>query len=130
MSQSSEIQEPLKDEGAAHPVANCWRPTLQEIVKSFSQADYRLKAKPMSVEPVSAAVAAQIENFIANYGEMLSELPDETWRSSVSQWMGTYWDVLVDLWTIESGESDMVLNVRVFEVGNVYRFEIVSVHVP
>ena len=29
--------------------------------------------------------------------------------------MGTHWDVLVDLWTVEAGESNLVLCVRVFE---------------
>jgi hypothetical protein len=38
--------------------------------------------------------------------------------------------VLVDLWTLESGESDMVLSARVFEVTNGFQIEIDSVHVP
>lgn len=50
--------------------------------------------------------------------------------SSVSQWMGTHWEVLVDLWTIESGRSDLVLTVFVLETTDGFRFEIDSVHVP
>lgn len=44
--------------------------------------------------------------------------------------MISHWDVLVDLWTVESGASDLVLFARVFEVENGFRFEIASVHVP
>lgn len=42
----------------------------------------------------------------------------------------TYWDVLVDVFTVEEGRSDLVLFARVFERGDGYRFEIASVHVP
>jgi len=62
--------------------------------------------------------------------ETLAELPDETWATSVSQWMGTHWEVLVDLWTVESGKSDLVLDARVFEQETGFRIEIHSVYVP
>jgi len=41
-----------------------------------------------------------------------------------------YWDVVVDLWTAESGCSDLALFVRVFEEKDGFRMEIHSVHVP
>jgi hypothetical protein len=44
--------------------------------------------------------------------------------------MGTRWDVLIDLWTVESGRSDLVLDARVFEVPSGYRYEIHLVYVP
>jgi hypothetical protein len=44
--------------------------------------------------------------------------------------MRTYWDVLVDLWTVESGRSDLALILRVYESEEEFRFEIESVHVP
>lgn len=130
MTPADELQGPLKDEDSAHPVACAWRPTLREIVKSLSRGDYNLTARSQSVAPILAGTADQIKKYIADYGETLIELPDEAWETSVAQWMGTYWDVLVDLWTAESGESDMALSVRVFEVDGAFRFEIVSVHVP
>ena len=65
-----------------------------------------------------------------NYGETLADLPDEAWETSIAQWMGTHWDVLLDLWTVESGRSDMALCARVFEEEDGFRFEIDSVHVP
>jgi len=44
--------------------------------------------------------------------------------------MGSYWDAIVDLWTAESGKSDLVLTVRVFEEGDGSRFEVNGVYVP
>ena len=44
--------------------------------------------------------------------------------------MESHWGVLVDLWTKESGKSDLVLGLRVFEEGGAIRFEVDSVHVP
>jgi hypothetical protein len=44
--------------------------------------------------------------------------------------MRGYWDVLVDLFTVEEGASDLVLAVGVYEKGSAYIFEVQSVHVP
>ncbi len=122
--------KPLKDEEREHPVAGVWRPTLREIAKALMEGDYFLSRGIAAVAPVTNATAAQIRASISNYGETLAELPEDNWNSSVSQWMETYWDVIVDLWTRESGRSDMILSVRVFETSDGYLFEIDSVHVP
>ena len=71
-----------------------------------------------------------MKRYLADYGETLIDLPDETWETSVSQWMGPHWDVLVDLWTAESGRSDLVLHVQVFETRSGFRVEIHAVYVP
>ncbi len=120
----------LKDEDAAHSVATAWRATLSDIVRAFVAKDYTLRRRPASVAPVGPVVADQIREYIADYGETLIEVPDDTWNTSVSQWTGDHWQVLVDLWTVESGESDMAMSVRVFEVDGGFRVEIDSVHVP
>lgn len=64
------------------------------------------------------------------YGARLASLPEEAWNTSVCQWMVGYWDVLVDLFTIDEGLSDLVLAVRVYEDGVGYSFKIQSVYVP
>ena len=130
MNEFGKPQEPVKDENTAHPIASAWRATLRDIVEAFVQGDYALARGLHSVAPVSPATAEQIRRYIADYGETLVELPDETWETSVSQWMGTHWEVLIDLWTIESGESDMVLSARVFAMEDGFQIEIDSVHVP
>lgn len=130
MPEAKQVYEPVKDEDSAHPVASAWRQTFQNIVKAFVRGDYGIVAGLDSVAPLSPRDADQIRSYIADYGETLVDLPDASWETSIAQWMGGYWDVLVDLWTVESGASDMVIAARVFEVGNGFRIEIHSVHVP
>jgi hypothetical protein len=128
--ESSQDQAPVKDENASHPVASAWRAALRAVVQAFVQGDYTLARGIPSVEPVVSATAKRIRGYIASYGETLADLPDDTWRTSVSQWMGDHWEVLVDLWTRESGASDLVLSARVFETHEGFRIEVDSVYVP
>ncbi len=123
-------QEPVKDIDEEHPIAVAWRHTLQEIVHALVEGDYGLSRGIASVAPVDEATAEQIRGYVSQYGETLIELPDETWSTSVAQWMGTHWDALVDLWTRQSGRSDMILAFSAFETREGFRFEIDSVHVP
>jgi hypothetical protein len=83
-----------------------------------------------AVEPVSPDVAAQIVEYIADYGETLLPLPAQTWDTSVTLWQRDYWDVLVDLWTEPGRRSDLVLHVEVREAGDSYRFRVGLVYVP
>lgn len=123
--------EPSKDLDNEQPIPESWRPTLRRIVQDFARGRYDLAPGLASVAPVSPSTAEQIRAYVADYGQTLIDLPDEAWDTSVCQWMETHWDILVDLWTAESGRSDMVLPARVFDVGGgEYRFEIDSVHVP
>jgi hypothetical protein len=71
-----------------------------------------------------------MKRYVADYGETLCDLPAETWTTSVAQWTGIHWDVLVDLWTVESERSDMVLHAFVSEVKNGFRIKIHLVYVP
>ena len=68
--------------------------------------------------------------YVADYGETLSTLPEETWNTSVVIWMESYWEVLVDLYTEESGLSDMVLHARVYPENSGYRIDPGLVCVP
>ena len=105
-----------------------WRPTLRNIVGRFARHEYPIEGFPFVV--VSPPVAKQIEEYIADHGETLLELPEESWGSSVAQWTESYWDALVDLWTAESGKSDLIMDVRVFEEGDGFRFEVNGIYVP
>jgi hypothetical protein len=103
---------------------------LRKIVDAFVRGDFALKKRIPLVAPVPPATARQMKKYVAEYGETLRALPDDTWSTSVAQWMGTRWEVLVDLWTVESGRSDMVLHVFVSEVKTGFRIEIHLVYVP
>jgi hypothetical protein len=119
---------PVKDENDAYPIAFAWKPALREIVKAFIREDYALTKPIESVAPIPANDADQIRKNIADYGETLTELPDEAWTTSVSRWKGGHFELLVDLWTVESGRSDLVLSARVLgreggfwiQIGSVY----------
>jgi hypothetical protein len=121
---------PVQDEEKAHPVAGAWRPAFHAIVESFVHGDYALSAGVPGVEPVTADTAEQIREFIADYVERLVPLPPETWETSCAQWMGTHWDVIVDLWTESEGRSDMILSARVTELDDEHRISIYLVYVP
>jgi len=82
------------------------------------------------VEPVSTDDAQHIRESIEGYGATLIELPDDAWRTSVAQWYGSHWDILVDLWTAEEGCSDLVLQGRVCESNGDISFRIHLVYVP
>jgi hypothetical protein len=121
--------DPEKDMTAAHAIATAWREPVRGIVAAFVAHDFSLLAGVPSVEPPTQRVADQVRQYLADYPETLVELPDEAWSTSVAQWMGTHWEALVDLWT-ESGLSDLVLALRVFEADAGFRFEIDGVYVP
>src|SRR5688572_22352056 len=110
-----------KDPDAEHPVPSAWRPTLHAIVAAFVRGDFALATPLPEVEPIDPVLAAQLRANVAAYGETLVELSDDTWTTSVCQWMETHWDVLVDLWTDGEGHSDLVLHAEVFEADEGYR---------
>jgi len=124
------VIEPLKDETRGNPVPSAWRETFRDIARALAAGDFNLAHVSPSAPPVSSTRAEQMRSYVTDYGETLDDLPDESWGRSVSQGMGAHWDVLVDLWTVESGASDLVLSVRVFETDDGFRFEVDSLHVP
>lgn len=130
MTDAAGFQEPIRDENAAHPVATVWRPTLKRVVEAFVAGDFQLRRGIESVIPPAPDVAEGIAVRVADYGETLIDLPEETWKSSIAQWMDPHWDLVIDLWTKEAGRSDLVLTAQVEEIDGEYRFEIDSVYVP
>ena len=123
---------PIKDPDNEHPVAESWRDTFRTIVARVVDGDYELRGIP-GVQPLSPEVGADVlRDRITNYdGVTLTELPDATWETSVAMWGGSdYWDVLIDLHTIEEGRSDLVLGARVTETSGGYSFEVHMIYVP
>jgi len=114
------------------PIPEVWRNTFSQIVEAFKDGDFRLQRGIARVFFASADCAAGIEENIRSYGCQLTGLPEEAWKTSACQWMRGYWDVLIDLYTIQEGASDLVLAVRVYEDENetAFLFKIQSVYVP
>lgn len=119
-----------KNEEEELPIPHVWRPTFKAIVSAFVRKDYRLGSSVKNVSPVSENRAEQIKEYVEDYGELLIELPEETWDTSVYICYGNYWNVLIDLYTKGEGLSDLVLNAEVGESNNEYLFEIKLVYVP
>lgn len=119
-----------KDEENQKPIPTAWRSTLVNIVEALKDGDYELKKGIKGVGRVSEKDALRIAGNIKSYGAQLTNLPEGTWDTSVCQWMRSYWDALIDLYTVEEGASDLALTVRVYETGTSYNFEVQSVHVP
>lgn len=119
-----------KDEHNERPIPSAWRSVFRNIVNAFVRQDYRLSSGVCGVAAVSDGTAKQIRDYIEEYGETLSELSDQTWDTSVCIWMGDRWDVLVDLWTISEGRSDLVLSAHVTESDKSFVFHIYMVYVP
>ena len=119
-----------KNEEEEGPIPHVWRPIFKKIVKSFVEEDYILSAEIKNVNPVSSDTAKQIKDYIEEYGEELIELPEETWNSSVYISYGSYWNVLIDLFTKEEGRSDLVLGAEVREKNKEYVIEVRLVYVP
>jgi len=122
--------EAVKDLEREHPIATAWRPALRSIVSAFVRDDYELTEVDPRVDPVSVETAAQMRAYVADYGETLVELPRDTWSTSVSIWYESHWHVIVDLWTRESGRSDMILDANVRETPDGFRIAVHLVYVP
>ena len=121
----------LKDEDNQTPIPTIWRNTFNSIVEALKEGDFKLELRINGVRPIPTKNSKMIARNILDYGDRLDSLLDETWHTSVCQWMLDYWDVYIDLFMIEEGASDLVLAVRVYEEGaSSYIFEVQSVHVP
>lgn len=119
-----------RDENSELPVPTEWRETILSIVARFADEDYELRCGVKGVLPVPSSDAAQIEKSIKSYGDKLAPLSPETWNTSIYQATAGGWEVLIDLYTVNEGASDLVLFIFVQETNTDYRFEVQSVHVP
>jgi len=120
----------LKDPEGQASIPSAWRGTLCLIANAVARGDYQKLAQSAAIRPIGEALIQEISQNVRDYGVQLTDLPEDTWRTSACQWMEIYWDVLVDLFSVEEGASDLALAVRVYEEGAGYSFEVQSVHVP
>jgi hypothetical protein len=121
---------PIRDRTRQHPVPSGWRPVFCGIVRDIAGGDFEFDDGDPQVLPIDVKTKNQIIRYVSEYGENIVNVPEESWKTSVCQWMGSHWQVLIDLWTSESGRSDLVLSACVIEDGAQYRFRIDGVYVP
>lgn len=117
--------EAQKNADASQPVPNVWRPSLAHLVEVI------LGKHPAEAQSSFAdADLTRWRRTIADYGVMIGGVSDESWETSVAQWMDGYWEVLIDLCTPNGARTDLVVFVRVVEDASDYKFSVDSVHVP
>ncbi|MET3137057.1 hypothetical protein AAKU61_001409 [Undibacterium sp. GrIS 1.2] len=126
----SAFEPVVKDDMNQRPVPSAWRGVFSDIVHAIKNGDLSLVGSINGVTAVSSEKASKITASIKNYGANLVDLSEETWSTSVCQWMGNRWDVLIDLYTVEEGASDLVLEARVYEKDTDHIFEVHFVCVP
>ena len=120
----------LKDEKNQQAIPMTWRAALSSMVEAIQADNFELLNNIEGIRSISKEGANRIQDNIEDYGCQLTCLSDATWNTSVCQWMNGYWEVLLDLCTVEEGLSDLALSLRVYEKGQGFEFEIISVHVP
>lgn len=122
----------IKCEDQELPVPTEWRKPLAHIVECLASGEFSKLPSLPAVTLWTEEVCRNIESYVRDYGCKLTSLPEESWRTSIYLWMesGGYWEVLVDLFTVEEECSDLVLFVRVYPREGSYVFQIQSVHVP
>lgn len=118
------------DEDNERPVPTEWRPYLCSIAEALRDGDYCLVGCLPGIKRLEASRAELIKDNIDEYGEALTALPEESWETSVCLWMDGYWQVAVDLFSEESGCTDLILDVRVYKENEGYRYETQLVYVP
>jgi len=119
-----------KDLTAQQPIPSSWRSTFAAIGTALKEQDFSLNRSIPGVPSLSPADAEAIQANIVDYGAQWVCVTEQSWLTSVCQWMDGYWEALVDLAT-DDGPSDLVLAARVTERGeDRYQFTVQMVYVP
>ncbi|KAF0174196.1 MAG: hypothetical protein FD124_1423 [Alphaproteobacteria bacterium] len=115
----------LKDADASHPVPTIWRSSLTHLVEMVAGMLPSEEPGPFAMDDL-----IRWRSNISRYGASIGGVPDESWETSVVQWMDGYWDVLVDLFSADGQRTDLVMSVQIFESESGYEFKVDSIHVP
>lgn len=126
----SEYIVAVEDDLASHPIATDWRPMFAEVVERFVKGDFSLSRPVSGVFPVDPDVATHNKDYVTSYGQPLANLIDKVWDSSCAQWMGSHWDIIIDLCTATEGISDLVLTGKVAKVDGKPMFTVGLIYVP
>lgn len=123
-----EVERNEDEEG---PVPTVWRNTLARMVDALCAHDYKFEQAIEGVPTPADGRDEQMQGFIAQYGQKLIPLPAETWETSCYRYeRHNRWSLIVDLYTVGEGRSDMILDVSVIEAEGGYSFVNPLVYVP
>ena len=113
------------------PIPSIWRDCIIQIVEAFKDKDFgRLNTLP-SVQCIDLAYASEIAENIDAYGAHLMSLAEEAWHTSVCLYMESEsWQAIIDLFTVEEGRSDLILDLFIVKKENQFIFQINNIYVP
>lgn len=113
------------------PIPSIWRDCIIQIVEAFKDKDFgRLNTLP-SVQCIDLAYASEIAENIDAYGAHLISLAEESWHTSVCIYMeNESWKAIIDLFTVEEGRSDLIIDLFIFKKENQFIFQINNIYVP
>ena len=113
------------------PIPSIWKDCIIQIVEAFKDKDLaRLNTLP-SVQCIDLAYASEIAENIDAYGAHLISLAEESWHTSVCIYMeNESWKAIIDLFTVEEGRSDLIIDLFIFKKENQFIFQINNIYVP
>ncbi len=115
---------PIKDLTKEYPIPNLWKDSITRVVKELSNGNFELTDAGKNVTLRSKDLVGINSDNVRDYGCALIPLLEQTWESSRTQWMGTYWEITIDLCTAEEGISDLNLTGRVYPSSLGFEYEI------
>jgi hypothetical protein len=111
------------------PIPNEWRKIIQKIVEEIKNKNYTNLSNLPDVF-VSEKDFDGMCSYLDEYGEELISLPEETWNTSVYLWFESHWELMIDLWTVSEGLSDMIIKIEILKIGANYSFKNLMIYVP
>lgn len=99
---------------------------VRQVVTFLAQTDYS------AIERLSGGVrmsSADLEEVVRQYGRTIVMPPMNAKWDVVAHDDGTGWSVVVPMWTVEEGRSDLSLSLLVYNNGQNFRIEVEDLHV-
>ncbi|MDT9591755.1 hypothetical protein RDV89_01655 [Nocardioides zeae] len=118
------------DDDDERPVPEAWRSAISELVECLVVRDKSLVSSIPQVEPISWDTWNACLSYMKEYGGTLVTLPQAAWLTSVAIRYDEEWRCLVDLWTSEEGQSDLVLDIRVIDFPDRFEIAVHAIYVP
>jgi len=111
------------------PLPDGFKAPVADIVAALVRGDY----ESLDTDDRSGRVGADgLRRSVTEYGRTLVELPNVAFdlaeSGEVSMRSGAWW-VVVPLWTVEEGRSDLSLELSAIPIDGGHRFEIDDLHV-
>jgi hypothetical protein len=119
-----------KDNQNERAIPMVWRPMFVLIVEALVERNFQLRGLADYVRPLDSSTADINRQNIDECPDKLVPLSERSWETSTHLWMGTHWDVLIDLSVGDGETGDLVLYAKVLEDGKGFVFEPGLVYVP